>query len=160
MSVESASGARVCGRVEGLVHLVGRPLLGDGVGGRLGQGLGGHVAHQLAAEEDPQVLGVGDLADDGGVEVPAVADRLDPLPLLRRHDGQHALLALADHDLPGLHVGLAQGHPVGVQVDAHLALGRHLAGRGGDAGGAQVLQRHETGRRAAVPGRPPAASSR
>ncbi len=68
---------------------------------------------------------------------------LTPSQLLGRHDGQHPLLALADHDLPGLHVGFAQRHAVGVEVDAHLAFGRHLAGRGGDAGRAQVLQRHQ-----------------
>ena len=39
--------------------------------------------------------------------------------------------------------GLAQRHRGDVDVDADLALGGHLRGRGGEAGGAEVLQRDE-----------------
>ena len=34
------------------------------------------------------------------------------------HDGDHPLLALGDHDLPGLHLVLAERNPVEVDVDA------------------------------------------
>ena len=122
MSPRAASGCRVLRRVDGLVDLVRGPFLRDHVTGRLGQRLGGHVADQLPAEEDPQRAPCGDLAYDGRVQVPAVADRLTASHLLRRDDSQHPLLALADHDLPGLHVGLAERHPVGVHVDAHARL--------------------------------------
>ena len=63
---------------------------------------------------------------------------------LRRLDHrQHPLLRLGDHDLEGLHVGLAQRHPGDVDVDPDPAGGGHLGGRGGEPGGAEVLQRDE-----------------
>ena len=65
------------------------------------------------------------------------------LDLSRLHDAEHPLLGLGDHHLERLHVGLAQRHGVDVDVDADLALGRHLRGRGGEARRAQVLQRDD-----------------
>ena len=58
-------------------------------------------------------------------------------------DAEHPLLGLRDHHLEGLHVGLAQRHRGDVDVQADLALGGHLRGRGGEAGRAEVLQRDE-----------------
>ena len=73
------------------------------------------------------------------MKLPALADREDRLEHLRAHDGDHPLLALADHHLPGLHPVLAQRHLVEPEVDSAVA--RHLRERRGEAGGAAVLQR-------------------
>ena len=76
---------------------------------------------------------------DGVVQLPALADREDRVEHLRADDRDHPLLALADHHLPGLHPLLAQRHLVEPEVDPAVA--RHLRERGGEAGGAAVLQR-------------------
>ena len=87
--------------------------------------------------------GLGHLADHRGAGLPALAER-DHLAHPRRLDHrQHPLLRLGDHDLEGLHVRLAQRHPADVDVDPDLALGCHLARRGGEPGGAEVLKRDE-----------------
>src|SRR6185369_3227458 len=52
----------------------------------------------------------------------------------------HSLLALGDHDLDGLHVELAERHPIEVDVEAHTAP-RHLGERRGEARRAEILQR-------------------
>ena len=59
------------------------------------------------------------------------------------HDAQHPLLGLGDHDLERLHACLAQRHARDVEVDADVALGRHLRRRRRQPRGAEVLQRHE-----------------
>jgi len=61
----------------------------------------------------------------------------------RAKDHQHALLALREHHLVGGHVFLAYRHPVEVELDAEIALGPHLDGRAGQAGGAHVLDRDD-----------------
>ena len=55
-------------------------------------------------------------------------------------DADHPLLALRDHDLDGLHVGLAERHAVEVDVEADAA-SRHLGEGGRKARRAEVLQR-------------------
>src|SRR5665647_1722941 len=106
------------------------------------QAPGRDVRHALAVPPDAKHLAVGDLADHGAVEIPTLADLAHVGDLFRGDDRQHALLALADHDLPGLHVGFAQRYPIGVDVEAHVALARHLAARTGEAGGAEVVHAH------------------
>ena len=102
-----------------------------------------HVAHHLVAVEHPQPLGVGDLADGGGAHLPALAD-LEQLGQPPRLDhAEHPLLGLRDHDLEGLHVRLAQRHLRHVDVEAHAALRRHLGRARGEAGRAEVLERHQ-----------------
>ena len=66
----------------------------------------------------------------------AASDVVEPLGL---DHGDHPLLRLGDHDLPRLEVGLAQRHAVEVDVDAGAVRG-HLGERGGEPGGAAVLQ--------------------
>ena len=143
ISAAEAVGRGVGVEVDRLVGLVGRPLLWHDVGGRLGQRPAG-MSPTSSPRKNTRSCS---LSVTSPTMVASRSQRSQASatvgPVGRGHDGQHALLALADHDLPGLHVGLAQRHPVGVDVDAHLALGRHLAGRGGDAGGAQVLQGDE-----------------
>ena len=60
-------------RIDRLVDLVRRPFLRHHVGGRLGQRLGGHVAHHLARVEHPQASRAGDFAHDGAIHIPADA---------------------------------------------------------------------------------------
>ena len=55
-------------------------------------------------------------------------------------DADHPLLALRDHDLDGLHVGLAERHAVEVDVEADAA-SRHLGEGGREARRAEILQR-------------------
>ena len=74
------------------------------------------------------------------MELPAFEHSLHVSEPLPPDDGDHPLLALGDHDLPGLHSLLAQRHAVEVDVDPG-AVARHLGERGGEAGGATVLQR-------------------
>ncbi len=57
---------------------------------------------------------------------------------------EHPLLRLRDHDLEGLHVGLAEGHARNVEVDSHAALRRHLRRARGQSRGAQVLERAQS----------------
>ena len=85
----------------------------------------------------------GDLADRGRVDEPLLAHGDDLVDALGLDDAQHPLLGLRDHDLERLHVGLAQRHLADVEVDPDLALGGHLGRRGGEAGGAEVLERDE-----------------
>src|SRR2546421_256733 len=80
------------------------------------------------------------LADRRVVELPAVEHALRRLQHLRPDDRDHALLALGDHDLPGLEVGLAERHAVEPDVDPRV-VPRHLGERGREAGGAAVLER-------------------
>ena len=74
------------------------------------------------------------------MELPAVEHGLDLIEQLGPDDSDHSLLALGDHDLPRLHLVLAQRDAVEVDVDAGLAAG-HLGERGGEPGGTAVLQR-------------------
>ena len=85
-----------------------------------------HVADQLVAVEHAQPARVGDRADRRGAHLPARAEREHLVQPLRLHHAQHALLRLRDHDLERLHVGLAQRHARHVDVEADLALRRHL----------------------------------
>ena len=102
-----------------------------------------HVADERVAVEHPQAPRGGDLADRGRVDEPLLAHRHDLVDLVGLDDAQHPLLRLRDHDLEGLHVGLAQRDLADVEVQADLALARHLRARRGQAGRAEVLQRDE-----------------
>ena len=102
-----------------------------------------HVADERVAVEHPQAPRGGDLADRGRVDEPLLAHRHDLVDLAGLDDAQHPLLRLRDHDLEGLHVGLAQRDLADVEVQADLALARHLGARRGQAGRAEVLQRDE-----------------
>ena len=91
--------------------------------------------------EGPQLLGVGDLADHRVRELPLRADRLRLGKAARLHHRDHSLLALGDHDLPGLEL-LAQRDAVELDVDPG-SVARHLRERGGEAGRTAVLQRDD-----------------
>ena len=94
--------------------------------------------------EDPEALGVGDLADRASRAISHFSQTASTSSTSSRLDhAQHPLLGLGDHDLERLHVGLAQRHPGDVDVEPDLALAGHLRGRGGEPGGAEVLQRGE-----------------
>ena len=116
------------------VHLVARSLVSEQ--------LRRDRAHDVAIEERSQLAGIGHLAHGRGRELPAGAHLLDCGQLLRLDDSHHSLLALGDHDLPRLHVLLAERDAVEVDVDSLAAFG-HLRQRGGEPGRAAVLQRHD-----------------
>ena len=101
---------------------------------------GRDLADEDAVEERTQLTGVRDLADRRAVELPAVEHRLDLAEPFGPDDRDHPLLALGDHDLPRLHLVLPQWDAIEVDVDAGL-VARHLGERGGEPGGAAVLQR-------------------
>jgi hypothetical protein len=102
-----------------------------------------HVADELVAVEDPHPPRGGDLANGRAVDLPPAAHGQHVVEPLRRADAQHPLLRLGDHDLEGLHVGLAQRHAADVEVDADAALGGHLGRRRGQPGGPEVLEGDE-----------------
>jgi hypothetical protein len=79
------------------------------------------------------------LADHRGVEAPLLEDapRFRFTTRLQRHE--HALLTFREHEFVGAHARLAGGDRVDVDLDARAALGGHLDGRRGEAGGAHVL---------------------
>ena len=108
----------------------------------LGEQPGGDRPDLVAVPERAQEPGVGDLADDRAVELPAVDHRLDLGEPLGRDDRDHPLLRLRDHHLPRLHALLALRHAVEVDVDP--VVGRHLGERRGEPCRAAVLEReHE-----------------
>ena len=76
------------------------------------------------------------------IELPAVADFLDRGQVLGADDRDHPLLALRDHDLPGLHLLLAQRYAVEVDVDP-AAAARHLGERRREPRRTAVLQRDD-----------------
>ena len=88
------------------------------------------------------VGGLGDPAHHRGPDLPLGADLLHPGQVAGGHDGQHPLLALGRHDLVVGHARLAPGHGGDVDVHAHPAPGRRLAGGAGQAGAAQILDAH------------------
>ena len=109
------------------------------VGRRLVERGDGHVADERVAIEDAEAPVLADDADRHRVEFPALEQR-DQLALATGGGGQHhALLGFREHDLERRHPGLAARHPRHVEVDAQARPVRHLADRGGDAGGPHVL---------------------
>ena len=128
------SGRGRCGLPRLPGHVVARRLVREQ--------LRGDRADDVAVEERAQLAGVGHLADGRGRQLPAGAHLLDCGQLLRLDDGHHPLLALGDHDLPRLHVLLAQRDAVEVDVDS-LAASRHLRQGRGEPGRAAVLQRDD-----------------
>ena len=105
--------------------------------------LDGEIDLHLALVLDHEAQRVGGLPDDGEIEAPFSEDRLG-LGLLRRIEHhEHALLAFRQHHLVGGHASLAAGHRIEVELDAEIALGAHLDGRGGQASGPHVLNRDD-----------------
>ena len=95
---------------------------------------------EVAPEEATELACVGDGPDHGVMQLPLVEHRLGLGQPRRLDDPDHALLALGDHDLPGLEIFFAERHPVEVDVDAGAVSG-HLGQRRGEACGAAVLER-------------------
>ena len=103
------------------------------------QGRQRHVADDLALMVQDQTAGVGGTADDGGIQAPLLEDAIAVFLAAGLEHGQHALLAFGEHHLIGGHALFALGHGVHVQLDTDAALAGHLDRRGGQAGGAHVL---------------------
>ena len=92
----------------------------------LGQQARRDLADDLTVVERAQLAAVRDLTDHGPGQLPLATDPgdlVDPIG-----DANHPLLALGDHDLPGLEVVLAERHAVELDVDAR-AVARHLGKR-------------------------------
>ncbi len=118
--------------------VVERSVVGEGRCGNVGQ----HRAVAPVADAQTAAavtIGLRDGADHGRPDLPPVADGRDGRPRCGRDDGEHALLALARHHLPGLHPLLTPWHGRDVDVHAHAAPARRLAGGAGEAGAAEIL---------------------
>ncbi len=99
----------------------------------------GYVHHALAVPVDVQPPGVGHLADDDGLDVPLLADRHERVDVGGLDDRHHPLLRLAHQDLLGRERGVAQRHPVELDVHPAVTGGGELGGRAGQPGTAEVL---------------------
>ena len=100
---------------------------------------GRHVDDPLAVPVDLQPVAVGHLSDDGGVDVPLLADGQETLDVAGFDDRHHPLLALAHQDLLGRERGVAERNALELDVHAAVARAGQLAGRTGQARAAQVL---------------------
>ncbi len=132
------------GQLVGVVGLEGVLPVRTGVGALVdravvGDGARVDVDDLAAVPEDLQPVAVGHLADDGGDDVPLVADLEEAVDLLRLDHRAHALLRLAHEDFLGRERRVAQRDVV--QRDAHAAgaVRRQFAGRAGQARRSQVL---------------------
>ena len=85
------------------------------------------------------MLTVGDLADDGGQDVPLLADRHERVDVLGRDHGAHALLRFAGEHLGRGHAGGAHRNLLEVDVHAAVAGRSQLGGGAGQPGAAEVL---------------------
>ncbi len=105
----------------------------------MGDGAGRDVDDGLAVPGDLQAAGVGDLADDGGLDLPAAGDGEERVEVGRPDDGHHPLLRLAHQHLLGAQGGVAQGDLV--EADRHPAVagGGELAGGAGQPRATEVL---------------------
>ncbi|OIQ79797.1 hypothetical protein GALL_384550 [mine drainage metagenome] len=108
-------------------------------GALVGDGARQDVDDLHAVVVDHEATGVGDLADDGGLDVPLAGDREELVELGRGDDGHHALLRLRHEDLAGRQARVAQQHLVELDVHAAVAVARELARRARDPGGPEVL---------------------
>ena len=114
--VRGREGAGPRGVVRFLVDVVPRALVGEE--------RRRYRALEVAVEEAAELARVRHRPDHSVMELPLLEDALDRRQLLRLDHCDHPLLALGDHDLPGLHPLLAERNPVEVDVDPDVA--RHL----------------------------------
>ena len=82
----------------------------------------------LAVMLDDDVAGIGQVADDGEVELPLLEDGAGHVLSIRSEHHQHALLALGQHHLVGGHRGFALRAVVEVEFDPDAALAGHFYG--------------------------------
>ena len=111
--------------------LVDRAVVGDGTRR--------HVDDRLAVPGDDEPVAVGDLAEDGGLDVPAAGDLEEGVELVGRDDGHHPLLRLRHEDLLRAEGRVTQRHLVELDLHAAVAGGGQLGGRAGQAGATEVL---------------------
>ena len=91
----------------------------------------------LVPHHDPP--GVGQMADDGEIQLPFVENRPRHVLPVGADDDQHPLLAFRQHHLVGGHAGFALRHRIQIKLDADLALARHLHRGTGQPGRPHVL---------------------
>jgi hypothetical protein len=122
-----------------LLKVRGPPRLPLVDGGVVGEGRGGDVRHNDPVLPHEHTARVGHRAHVRGVQVPFREHALDLALAALLHDDEHALLGLREHDLVGVHPGLALGHAVELDLDAGAAAARRLARRARQPGRAHVL---------------------
>ena len=139
-SRSAARGDR-CGDLRGDIGLVDRDSLEGALVSRrlVGEGQIGDLGDDRSLVADPQDLLLDHLANDDGIEIPALKD-LQQLAFAALHgDDQHALLRFGEHHLVGGHARLALGHEVEIDLDPRSGARAHLAGGGGQPGRSHVL---------------------
>ena len=102
------------------------------------------IAFQLAVHVIAHPAGIGNHANLRVGDFPFVEHGFSGRFHAFLHHNQHPLLAFAEQDFPGLHIGLAQRNLVQPHIHARAALGAHFAGGTGDAGSAHVLDAHHS----------------
>ena len=113
------------------------------VGGRLGEEVDVDRGDFVLAVADVGEAVVGDFANDGGFEFPALEEGGDIVDVFAFDDGEHALLGFGEHDVIGRHAGLAAGDLGDVESEAGVAARGALDGAAGESGGAEVLEADE-----------------
>ena len=99
------------------------------------QKLRGQAAHLLLAIEEGQLAVTSEVAHRRGLHVKSGAKLFQAGPILLGHGHHHALLGLAEPDLPGVQARVLEGHPLQVHLGAQG--GAHFThGRGEPAGAA------------------------
>ena len=89
--------------------------------------------------KEPKHAVIGHFSDLRAGQVPFIEDLLYFSLSAFLDDHQHALLAFAEQQFPGLHVLLALGDLVEINAHAHTALSAGFGGGADDAGGPHVL---------------------
>src|SRR5699024_4440096 len=98
-----------------------------------------HIDDDVAVPFDDESVAVGDLADDGGLDLPLADDPQELVQTIGPNDGHHPLLRLRHEDLLGSEGLIPQQHVVEGDVHAAVAVGGQLRGSARDASGPEVL---------------------
>src|SRR5450631_954503 len=99
----------------------------------------GNIGDEYAVMADLQAVLADDMADDDAVQSPLFKDAEDLLFAALCGYQQHALLALAQHDLVGGHAGSALGNEVEFDIETDAATRAHFTGGAGEPGRAHIL---------------------
>src|ERR1022692_3809115 len=126
-----ASAGQTCRRPTSGGTVVERPFVGQFPVGNFGD--------DVAVVADAHLAIAGDPADLGGSQSPFLENAEDFVLAAFIGHQQHALLALAEHDLVRRHAGFALRDAVELDFDADFAAAAHLAGGAGQPGGAHIL---------------------
>ena len=104
-----------------------------------------HVTHEFAVHEVTNAVTFRDFPDVLGMEIPLFEDGLHFVFLTLGHHNEHALLGFTKQNFEGLHVLLAQGHAIQMDVHAHFTRCAHFRRRTRDPRCAHVLHADDSG---------------